>query len=63
MRRVHGLATSARRVLLGLLAVGLLVCCPTAAASLGDEQALANRYAPVVRLVQQKEECGPTVQE
>jgi len=59
MRRVHGLATSARRVLLGLLALGMLVCCPTAAASLGDEQALANRYAPVVRLVQQKEECGP----
>jgi hypothetical protein len=25
----------------------------------GDEQALAKRYAPVVRLVQQKEECGP----
>jgi hypothetical protein len=46
-------------VFLGLLALGILVCCPTAAASLGDEQALANRYAPVVRLVQQKEECGP----
>jgi len=25
----------------------------------GDEQALAERYAPVVRLVEQPEECGP----
>ncbi len=28
-------------------------------ATLGDEQALAARYAPVVRLVEQQEECGP----
>ena len=27
--------------------------------SAGDEQALAKRYAPVVRLVEQKDECGP----
>ena len=28
-------------------------------ATVADEQALAARYAPVVRLVEQKEECGP----
>jgi hypothetical protein len=33
--------------------------CSTAGASAGDEQTLAKRYAPVVRLVEQKEECGP----
>ncbi|HST17313.1 MAG TPA: hypothetical protein VLK36_06565 [Gaiellaceae bacterium] len=30
-----------------------------AAAGLSDEQALAGRYAPEVRLVEQTEECGP----
>jgi hypothetical protein len=30
-----------------------------AGADLGDERALAERYAPVVRLVEQPEECGP----
>jgi hypothetical protein len=29
------------------------------AADLADEQALAERFAPVVRLVEQEEECGP----
>jgi hypothetical protein len=33
--------------------------CTTARADGGDEQALAKRYAPVVRLVEQKDECGP----
>jgi len=33
--------------------------CTTARAAGGDEQALAKRYAPVVRLVEQKDECGP----
>jgi hypothetical protein len=28
-------------------------------AALADEQALAERFAPVVRLVEQPEECGP----
>jgi hypothetical protein len=42
-----------------LSAVALLGTCATARASAGDEQALAKRYAPVVRLVEQKEECGP----
>jgi hypothetical protein len=46
-------------VLLALLAVGALGACATARASAGDEQALAKRYAPVVRLVEQQDECGP----
>jgi hypothetical protein len=41
------------------VAVAVLGVCATARASAGDEQALAKRYAPVVRLVEQKEECGP----
>jgi hypothetical protein len=36
-----------------------LVLCPVATAALADETALAERYAPVVRLVEQLEECGP----
>jgi hypothetical protein len=35
-----------------------LAVAPAAAADLADEAALAERYAPVVRLVQQAEECG-----
>jgi hypothetical protein len=52
-----------RPVRLGLVALlaiaGALVLAPTAAADLADEQELADRFAPVVRLVAQKEECGP----
>lgn len=48
-----------RPVLLSLLAVAALGVCATARASAGEEQALAKRYAPVVRLVEQQEECGP----
>ena len=47
-----------RTVLLSLVAVVALLACATARASLGDEQALAKRFAPVIRLVEQKEECG-----
>ena len=47
-----------KRLLL-LSAVVVLGACATARASAGDEQALAMRYAPVVRLVEQQEECGP----
>jgi hypothetical protein len=36
-----------------------LVLPAAAAAALADEQALARKYAPVVRLVEQPEECGP----
>jgi Membrane domain of glycerophosphoryl diester phosphodiesterase len=32
---------------------------PAAAADFRDERALAERFAPVVRLVEQEEECGP----
>ena len=35
-----------------------LVWAPAALADLADEQALAERYAPVVRLVAQAQECG-----
>jgi Membrane domain of glycerophosphoryl diester phosphodiesterase len=35
-----------------------VVGAPAAAADLADEQALAERFAPVVRLVEQEEECG-----
>jgi hypothetical protein len=36
-----------------------LVVAPAAAADLADEVALAERYAPIVRIVEQPEECGP----
>ena len=36
----------------------MLILVPTAAADLGDETALARKYAPVVRTVEQLEECG-----
>jgi hypothetical protein len=42
-----------------VLALVVLAVAPTAAASLEDEAALAERFAPVVRLVEQEEECGP----
>jgi hypothetical protein len=46
-------------VLGGVIALASLVLCPIASAELADETALAERYAPVVRLVEQPEECGP----
>ncbi|MFL5929665.1 MAG: hypothetical protein ACJ75P_00260 [Gaiellaceae bacterium] len=36
-----------------------LALAPVAAADVADETALAEKYAPVVRLVTQEEECGP----
>jgi len=47
-----------RLVLLPTLAAAALVAVPVANADLADEQALAERFAPVVRLVAQAEECG-----
>jgi hypothetical protein len=41
-----------------LVAVLSLVAVPRAAADLADETALAERYAPVVRLVAQAQDCG-----
>ena len=46
-----------RRTLL-VVACLALVAAPTAAADLADETALAERFAPVVRVVEQEEECG-----
>jgi hypothetical protein len=41
-------------------ATAIFLAVPAAASgALSDEQALAERYAPVVRLVEQQEECGP----
>ncbi len=43
-----------------MLAAALgLAAVPAASADLADETALAERFAPVVRLVHQEEECGP----
>jgi hypothetical protein len=53
---VRRLARPALVALFGLLA---LVVPAGAAADLGGEQALAERFAPLVRLVEQVEECGP----
>ena len=48
-----------RVAVLALVAAGALAVSAAAPASVADEQALAERYAPVVKLVQQQEECGP----
>jgi len=56
-------STRASVVLAGialLAAASAALLLPTSAlADLSDEQALAQRFAPVVRLVEQTEECGP----
>ena len=51
----------ARRIALALAAAAgiALLAVPSAPADLADEQALADRFAPAVRLVEQEEECGP----
>src|SRR5262245_60367309 len=46
-------------LLLFVVAALALVAVRGATADLADEQALAARYAPVVRLVEQPEPCGP----
>jgi hypothetical protein len=48
-----------RRMLVAGLAGLALLLAPAAAADLPDERALAERFAPVVRLVEQGAECGP----
>jgi hypothetical protein len=50
---------TARLRLLTLFGLAALALSASAHASVADEHALAERYAPVVRLVEQKEECGP----
>ena len=49
----------ARPVLVIVIVLAALVAVPTAVADLADEQALAERFSPVVRLVEQEAECGP----
>jgi hypothetical protein len=48
---------TARLVL--VLGLAALIAPAAARADAADEQALAERFAPVVRLVEQREECGP----
>jgi len=48
-----------RNALLVAAAAAALTAAPAAGAQSADETALAERYAPVVRLVAQEEECGP----
>jgi hypothetical protein len=48
-----------RALLLVLFVTGALVVPSVARADLQDETALAQRYSPVVRIVEQTEECGP----
>ena len=48
-----------RTALLALLAVATLAAPAISLGALSDEKTLADRYAPVVRLVSQQKECGP----
>ena len=57
--RVEPRDVSAVSLVPALVAAAALVAAPGAAADLADEVELAGRYAPVVRLVAQEEECGP----
>ncbi len=56
----RGLMPRRSRLLVhALLALSVLVVAPAARADLADEEELAKRHAPVVRIVEQPEECGP----
>jgi hypothetical protein len=48
-----------RTVLLVATTLTALVIVPVALADAASEDALAQKYAPVVRLVEPPEECGP----
>jgi len=48
-----------RKALIPLVAAAVLAVPTVAVGALRDERALAERYAPVVRLVTQDKECGP----
>ena len=50
---------SRRRTATVAVAVVALCWCGAASAGLADQRALAERFAPVVRLVTQAKECGP----
>jgi hypothetical protein len=47
-----------RLLLVGLVALLALAGAPPAGADLGDERALAEKYAPIVRLVEQQDVCA-----
>ena len=47
-----------RALFLSAFAAAALVAAPVASADISEERELAERYAPVVRLVEQEEECG-----
>jgi hypothetical protein len=49
----------ARAALIMLLTVSALVAAPASSADTGQQAALADRYAPVVRLVADSGDCGP----
>jgi hypothetical protein len=51
--------TGRHLLLLAVAATAALAAAPAALAELEDEAALAEKHAPVVRLVEQEEECGP----
>jgi len=55
--RIHSLSRVRRTRALAIAVVGALALAAPAVA--GPEEDLAQRYAPVVRLVEQLEECGP----
>ena len=57
MRRL--LDISVRLPVLALVALVAFVVVPAAGATVAEETALARKFAPVVRLVDQPEECGP----
>jgi hypothetical protein len=50
--------TGCARLVLPILLLGALVAAPAAIADLADERALAEKYAPIVRIVEQDDVCG-----
>ncbi len=55
---MRAMARLARLSFLGSLALAALVLAPVAGANLADERALAEKYAPIVRIVQQQDVCA-----
>jgi hypothetical protein len=55
---MRAMAAAARLALLAAGMFVILVAVPVARADLADEKALAQKYAPVVRLVEQLDVCG-----
>ena len=53
------MSSAARFVAGALVALVALAAAPAAFADLADEDALAQKHAPVVRIVEQGEACGP----